>query len=341
MIYLFYGEDQFTLKQAVAKLWAETVPLEARDFNAFKFDATNLNFSLDEVINCAEAFPFMSEKRILVVTGLLSKFGKSGSDDAPKTTTKSKAAKTVSPRERFLEFIPNIPATTVIILVEAKVAENDAVLKMVKKCGEIEKFEPPKDIRLEKWVSDHAKQLGFKIEPNAATLLARTLGGDLFRFDNEIKKLAAFAGEGQTVTTKMVELMTFSQEETSIFALTDALARRNYNDAVLQLNKMRQQSTQSRSAFARYVFNMVSGQVYNLLRIREMANARRSEDEIAKLLGLHPYTVKKAVPQATKFTGDRLEKLYHRLTELDYADKTGKADLPSQLDLVLAEICLA
>jgi DNA polymerase III subunit delta len=342
MIYLFFGEDQFTLKQAVAHLWETTVSTEARDFNAFKFEASNLNFSVDEVINCADAIPFLSDKRLVVVTGIAAKLGKGGSDDAPKPTAKSKGAKApASPRERFLNFMARMSPTTVMILIESKVAKNDLIYKAVEKHGEVREFLPPKDLKLEKWVSDHAKKLGYKLEPNAATLLAKTLGSDLFRIDNELHKLAAYAGEGQIVTTKMVELLSVSQEDTPIFALTDALARRNYSDAVLQLNKMRQQSTQSRNSFARYVFNSVSGQVYTLLRIREMATSRKSEDEIAKTLGVHPFVVKKNVPQATKFSADRLEKLYHRLTELDYADKTGKADLPSQLDLVLAEICLS
>jgi hypothetical protein len=45
------------------------------------------------------------------------------------------------------------------------------------------------------------------------------------------------------------------------------------------------------------------------------------------------------LPLTRNFQDNRLSRLYARLTELDYADKTGRADLAAQLDLLIVEIC--
>jgi hypothetical protein len=49
--------------------------------------------------------------------------------------------------------------------------------------------------------------------------------------------------------------------------------------------------------------------------------------------------VQKSRNLARNFSAERLGRLYHRLCELDYADKTGQADLGAQLELLLSEIC--
>jgi hypothetical protein len=56
---------------------------------------------------------------------------------------------------------------------------------------------------------------------------------------------------------------------------------------------------------------------------------------------MHPFVAEKTVGLSRNFQASRLDWLYHRLTELDYADKSGRADLTSELELLLVEICAA
>ena len=102
---------------------------------------------------------------------------------------------------------------------------------------------------------------------------------------------------------------------------------------------MRNETTLNRTGFTRQVFNIISKQVYDLVRIRDMHTNRKTNNEISQAIGMHPFRVEKTIPLARKFTADHLDQLYARLTELDYADKTGRADLTTQLDLLIAEIC--
>lgn len=342
MLLLFYGEDQFSLREELTRIKTEVIPAGAEDFNYVRLDAERGNFSIEQVLQNADAFPFMSDKRLVVVTGLAGKLGKS-SDSSPARGRGSKTAKTEtkahSPRERLLDFLTRLPETTVLVLVEQKIGKNEVLYKTVEKYGEVREFEPPKDIRLEKWVVDRARREKIKLENQAAVLLASYIGPDLYRLDNELQKLAAFAGEGEVVTPEMVRRLTSEAQSTSIFKLTDALGKRNISEAIRLVNQLRQETTLNSQGFTRQLFATMSKQIYDLCRIREMVGLRKSQQEIASTLGVHPFVVQKNMEMVRNFSSERLDYLYHRLTELDYSDKSGRADLTIQLDLLVAEIC--
>ncbi len=350
MLYLFYGEDQFSLRLEVEKIINATLPPDAQDFNFAKIDAGRSGFNLDEIINTAEAYPFLSDKRVVVVNGLVARLGKGADNEgeapapkpAPKSTAKGRASTATAPatpRERFIKFLDNRPPTAVIVLVENKAGKNDLIYKAVQKHGQVQEFIAPKGMQLEKWTQDRARFQKIKLEPRAATLLAQYLGSDLWRIENELQKLAAYAGEGQAVTGEIVEKLSAQVSDTPIYKLTESLSRKNLREALVQLNRMRAETTLARPGFARYVFNGICRQVYDMLRVREMVANRHSPSEIASKLGMHPFVAEKTVDLSRNFQSARLDWLYNRLTELDYSDKTGRADLTSELDLLLVEIC--
>ncbi|NWJ45821.1 MAG: DNA polymerase III subunit delta [Chloroflexi bacterium] len=343
MIYLFYGEDTFSLRKQIDKLREETLPLEARDFNFARFDASNSSFNLDDLINAAESYPFLSEKRLVLVNDVLAKFGKSSDSESPKPTSRG-GKKTVqptatTPKERFLNFLGNMPETTVLVMAESKTGKSDAIFKAVEKLAKVIEFKPLEGMSLEKWISDHAKENKIKIHPAAVTLVAQYMGNDLWRIDNELQKLAAYAGENQTVTAEMVEKLSVSVTDTPIYKLTEALGQKNLNVALTQLNRMRSETTLARPSFTRYVFSSICKQVFELVQVRELDVQRRSPAEIATQFKIHPYRAEIILKLSRNFTPNRLDDLYNRLTELDYADKKGRADLSTQLDLLLCEFC--
>lgn len=344
MIYLFFGEDKFSLNEEVKRLIKTNLPPEAEDFNLAKLDALKSGFGLPEVLNATEAFPFLSDKRVVVVSGLVTKLSKSAASEeraAAKAarTGKGKSEKPKSPREQFLDYIPNIPASTILVITEEKVAKSDLIYKAVEKHGAVRDFEPLKDWELEKWIGERAAQKQIKIDRNAVQLIREFLGADLYRIDNELDKLAAFAGEGQRITVPMVEEMTAEISETKIWALTDALTSRNLAGVMELLHRLRRESTLNDAGFTRQVFALVSSQIFKIIRVKEMYGQRRNVNEIAQATSMGSYQIEKLLPYTRGFQAEQLDRIYARLTEIDHADKTGKVNLETQLDLLVAEIC--
>jgi DNA polymerase-3 subunit delta len=71
-----------------------------------------------------------------------------------------------------------------------------------------------------------ARRAGFRLEPDALDLLVESLGADIARIAVEIEKLALFAGN-RTVTAEDIATLAPEARATTIFALVNALGRRD------------------------------------------------------------------------------------------------------------------
>ena len=72
MIHLLFGGDELSLEECVDSLKAAVEPEELRDVNASSLDAQSL--TLEELKATCDTVPFLAERRLVVVRGLLSQF---------------------------------------------------------------------------------------------------------------------------------------------------------------------------------------------------------------------------------------------------------------------------
>jgi hypothetical protein len=75
-----------------------------------------------------------------------------------------------------------------------------------------------------------------------------------------------------------------------------------------------------------------------LLQAKEMLEARASEGDISKALGLHPYPTGKVCAQSRTFTLAGLETIYRRLLEYDLGIKTGQMEAATTLDTLVGAL---
>ena len=77
-----------------------------------------------------------------------------------------------------------------------------------------------------------ARELGVKLERDAAEELVEILNGDLAAIHSELEKLATYAGERKSITRADVELMVVSARKYSVWELADMLARARASKAL-------------------------------------------------------------------------------------------------------------
>ena len=84
-IYLFHGEDDLSTREAVQGLVARMKDSPMWEFNVTFFDGDKL--ALGEMAGTCQTVPFLADKRLVVVTNLLSRLGEGGRasprDDSP------------------------------------------------------------------------------------------------------------------------------------------------------------------------------------------------------------------------------------------------------------------
>jgi DNA polymerase-3 subunit delta len=333
VFYVFHGEDQFSLAEELAGLRARLAGGDPAMGDLNTTDLEGGHLTLGELRHVCDAIPFLADRRLVIVRGLLARLapggrrrrkprGKSGEDGEP--TWKRDFC------DQLAAYLPNLPPTTRLIFVEGETLRSGhPILQVTREEGKdrrafVKHFALPKDWELPRWIEQRAKAKGGILSTEAVQLLAALVGADLRLLDQEIEKLLLYAGDRQ-VTTEDVQALVSRARETSIFDLVDCVGRRETDRALRLLHGLLDDGEAPL-----YLLTMLARQVRILIQVSELQASDLTPDAIAGRLKLHPFVVKKGLAQARNFRLDQLERAHERLIETDWAIKTG------QLDEVLA-----
>lgn len=332
LIYIFHGEDDFQRAAQIKKLRAEMGDPQFADLNTTTLEGRALSFG--ELRHHADAIPFLSETRLVIVEGLLARLDPrrkaSDDDDAPEEESNPEL------KQQLLEYLPNLSPTTNLLFIEnKKLAANNAVLKFAdkdKRHAQVKLFAAPPADQLADWVIDHVERKGGTIDFSAANDLALFIGADLRALDSEIEKLIVYKN-GATIRREDVRVMVASAQETSIFELVDAIGARKTQRA---LELLHEQLRNNANEF--YLLTMITRQYRILLQVRDLAARGMSTDAIQKQLGLHPFVTKKMNEQARAYSVEQLEDILSKLLETDVSLKTSRLEPTLALDLLVVEL---
>ncbi len=193
----------------------------------------------------------------------------------------------------------------------------------------VETFAPWPEAKRRAWVSQFAKECGGTISPAAADQLLEWCGDDGWRLESEVAKLVAYAGN-QVVTPAMVKQLVRAPEVSDVFALTDALGRRQTAAALGYLQRELEAGTHPLA-----VVSLLITHLRNLLLVQAAEATGQPTTHLAAALKLHPYVVRKALEQSRAFPREVLRRWYHQLIEIDATLKSTKLDPETLLDQLL------
>lgn len=317
MFYIFHGDDPHSQQEAVANLQAKLGDPSMLDLNTTKFDG---RFSFDELQQAVSAMPFLAKVRLVIVRDFFS-----GKPDKKLV-------------DDILEFLPTIPETGRLFFLESKkLRSNAAVLKVAEtaKNGYAKEFSRPIGPALEKWIRDRVQAENGRISGQATQMLAMNIGSQLEILDNEITKLILYKGEGNEITAEDVKLLSPYAAEANIFDLVDALGGRNQKQAALLLH---QKLEEGQDPFS--IFGMITRQFRLLIQVKELADEGKRPPAISQELKQHSFVVGKLYAQAQGFSLKQLEQIYKHLLDMDIGVKTGRHDMNTALDLLVAALTL-
>ena len=206
MWYLFHGTDEFSAREALEALRAESDSGYEQDI--FK----GMEAALADLIGACETFPFLSDQRLVVLEGLPKKSASRKAKDASSGSQAAGAAsegqqseaqgasrKKGSKKGRsasadaaafitgLAEFLPNLPeTTTLVILADEALEAGHPLMQAAKHGGTVRQFTTPTGAALEQWIEERAKRLGNTITTEACKMLALYAGHDLRLLASEL-----------------------------------------------------------------------------------------------------------------------------------------------------------
>lgn len=332
MYYILHGEDEFSRREQIKKFRAQLGDPQFADLNTAQFDGRKL--ALSELTHACDAVPFLSDKRLVIVEGMLARFEprhkKSDAEaDEPEVEAHPELAK------ELIAYLPRLPATTRLVFVENKtLAKNNPVFKFAASDAQavVKEFTAPDARALPKWIVERVKQKDGVIEPAAVSELAAHIGSDLRLLDNEIEKLLTYRARAP-IRAADVRAVVAAVTESSIFDWVDAIGRREADRALRLLH-----AQLAHNAAPLYLLTMITRQFRMLLQWRDLAERGMSPDQINAQLKLHPFVARKTAEQARNFSLPQLEAVYQKLLDADAAIKTGRSEPMLALDLLVVEL---
>lgn len=267
------------------------------DMNVEELDGKTL--TPDQFLSDITTMPFLGEKRFVMVKNLLLE----GENDVQKTISK------------HLDACPDF---CVAVFVEEGLPDQRTVLfKKLQKCGKVEEFKLKIGASLLAQIFKICKKLGVEIQEEAAIFLSELVGGDLYRMENELQKLAHYA-LSRSITRADIDLLVDTKLDTSIFRLTDALGNGDQKQSLHLLHQL----LDSGEDLHRTLF-MIIRQFRIIAQVKDLIHQGLRKAAIAEKIGEHPYVCGIAMSQANNFALEKLREIYQSLLKIEIKLKTG------------------
>jgi len=329
MLYILYGEDEFSRHQSLEEIKSGIGDQALLSTNTTVLEGQQLPLAQLRAI-CATV-PFLAEKRLVIVRGLLERF-----ETRSKSNGQKKAPPTANQKnecQSLADDLPLLPESTELVLVDGRVARNNPLLRALAGKAQVRHFPPLKGKELHQWIKRRVSEEGGSISPQAVDLLASFVGNNLWIMANEISKLVLLAAGNPINETTVSRVASYAQEA-NVFTMVDAILEARPGVAGRLLQQLLQEG-----ASPAYLLVMLARQVRLIVRAKELRSQRVPNAEIQSRLGLPAeFALRRTMAQADRYSLSRIKEVYRKLLETDLAIKTGRYEPELALNILLAEL---
>jgi DNA polymerase-3 subunit delta len=313
-VYILHGDDDLAISEFIAQLCKKLGDPASAQMNIQRFDGTSLE--IGKFQETCTTLPFLSKRRIVILDGVQS------------------AMRSADHEQVLLTLLPTLPQSTALVLTNTKSldAKSSSLLKWAKKNPDsayVRHCSAPKGTQFVSWLIKRCQSMGGTIEHQAAHLLSELVANNPRLADRELEKLLDYVNKERAIEVSDVEQLTPFHGQSNVFAMVDAVGQRNGKQAFTHLHRLLEDHP------PRYAFSMIIRQFRLLLIAREALDSNKNP---RKSLDVPDFVADKVSSQARNFSLTDLERIYHKLLDIDLASKSGGADLEVALDSLLATL---
>ena len=312
-VYLFFGDEEFLIEEAVGLITSRTVDPASRDFN---FNTVYCKGAVAaDIVNLAQTLPFMSERRTVIAKEI----------DALKAAD----------LEELVAYLKDpSPSTCLVLLANQPKYEKKSVITAVESHGAVTRFFPLLEREIVPWIESWAKGRGLSIQRDAAQHVRQTLGNDLQAISNELEKTAVFLKDRKAITFDDVKTVVGDFREYTSFDLADAVGRKNREQAFLILSRLIQEGEQPVGLLGALAWNF-----RRLLRAKSLEAAGSGYEDIKKKLHIIFHQSAAFQEQMGRYSLRELEQAFGSMLAADRALKSGVLQGRLVLERLVLRLC--
>lgn len=309
MFLFLFGPDTFRSKRKLQEIIKQHRLKYKSGLNFAQIEADKDEEWFDHFKRRVETVSMFQENKLIVLKNILS---------SPKHL-----------QEKFKNYLEEkkICEKKDIILVvfeEKEIKRTNALFKfLLKNALKKQEFKNLTPAKLKIWIQKEVEKYGGKMNDEAISLLILYVGNDLWQIDQEIKKLIAFS-QGRTIKENDVNTLCKALLDPNIFETIESISKKDKKRALaLIAEHLRTGENEIK------ILSMIVYQFRNLLKLKSSTTETKSFlniYQLQKIVGLHPFVIKKTLPIAQGFSMEELKNIYQKLLELDFQIKSGKID---------------
>lgn len=292
--HLIYGDERYMVRYYKHGLM-EKLSSPGDEMNCTIFQGNSVRES--EIADVGQILPFMVPQRLIVVQD--SGFFKSANDMA--------------------DYLEDFPETTYVVFVEREVDKRNRLYKWIGKKGCVTECQTQSEAMLKQWIAGYLKKAGKSVSVRTVEYLIERTGTDMESLNNELDKLIGFTGERPVVEVSDIDAVCSGAVISKIFDMIDAVALGEKNRALRLYDDLLANKEQPMSVL--YLF---SRHINILLQIKELSAVGLNKNELAKRIGIPPFTVPKYGKQAGLFKRRQLIQMLEDRANYEESFKKGR-----------------
>ena len=296
-LYLFHGEEDFLIEEAVHLLIEHALDRSSKSFNLDVLQGGDAD--VKNIVSLASSFPMMVERRVVVVR------------DADKLVT------TEVSRDILLRYLEHPLPSTILVFVTEKADMRMAVFKAFQERGIVVEFKPLYENHVSGWITRSVEKYGRTITPEACQLMQAYVGKSLREINNEIEKVLIYVGEKKMIEVDDVNAVVGMSKQYNVFELQKAIGQSDPSRAIDILEHMMDAGNSPLGMIA-----MLARYFHKLWVLPALREQFKSEYELASALGVSPFFVKEYISACQGFSPARIERAFTLLLDADVALKS-------------------
>ena len=300
-VYILMGDEPYYPDLVCQSIIDNCVDEFGKDFN--ETICYGADVTAEQVVTAARRFPMMADRQLVVV----------------------KEAQMMKTLEDIAVYCNEPLDSTVLVLLlhKATVDKRKALYKSVQKIGVVLDSPALRDYEVPAWISTYYRERGLQIDPEAASLLAESVGTDLSTIALETDKLLKNLPEGsKSVSVADIEKNVGISRQFSIFELTKELSYKHAPKALTIAahlgNAARFAMPQAVSALYMHFYRILK---YGALLAR--GGAPTPDEKASALAGVNPYFYMVYDTAVRNYPLPKAMAVISLLCEYDYLGKGG------------------
>jgi len=326
-VYLLFGPEDYLIEEEIQRLLDRTLSSKERGLNLHLFSGEE--HSVKEIVQAAQTIPMFSQYRFVLVS------------DADRMDEEG--------MEALSRYIQKPSPATCFVLCAQTLGLWKKHRSEIEKVGKIIECNRLRGKVLVSWLKNRMSIKGKKLSDDAADYLVEVVGDHLRDLDNALEKAFLSVGEKRVIDLSDVEGVASDVKISTVFDLMDAIGLQNLEKALGILEKAMESKTVS---FKReedsskkmddpfpLLLSMMAKQYRNIWRVKEMASQQQEVAEIARVLRMSPWNVKKLMDQERHFSVSSLREGILRCHQTDLSIKRGRVQKDLLMEKLVIDLC--